>query len=167
MSAPTDGGFVTIEIRGLPLELHGRAQAHGDELMREFRLLTEQVRQEPESHVPGRLLELVQTLEAAYGGLTASQDDAVEAAMTRGDPTIDLTYELPPGVADAAGALGRLLDEADEYCREGEHLLTLATPPDCVAYRRWFLAEFDRQAHGAPPTAWSDSAFAQEVSAAG
>ena len=47
-----------------------------------------------------------------------------------------------------------MLDEADVFCREGE-LLTLATPADEVAFRRWFLNEFVRQLRGEPPRRWS------------
>jgi hypothetical protein len=47
-----------------------------------------------------------------------------------------------------------MLDDADEYCREGRHLLTLATPPDLLAYRRWYLQQFVDQARGRPATPW-------------
>ena len=51
-------------------------------------------------------------------------------------------------------ALGDLLDEADAYCAGGQHLLMLATPDDLLAYRRWYLGEFTRQAEGASPVPW-------------
>jgi hypothetical protein len=47
-----------------------------------------------------------------------------------------------------------MLDEADEFCRQGKHLLTLATPPDLRRYRQWFLGEFVAQIGGRPPTPW-------------
>ncbi|MDP8936487.1 MAG: hypothetical protein M3O23_01920, partial [Actinomycetota bacterium] len=45
---------------------------------------------------------------------------------------------MPAEVGPAAAEFNRLLDEADEFCRAGD-LLTLATPPDTAAFRRWFL----------------------------
>jgi hypothetical protein len=48
-----------------------------------------------------------------------------------------------------------LLDGADECCRAGEHLLTLAAPAPVVAYRRWLLDEIATQAAGGPATPWS------------
>ena len=51
-----------------------------------------------------------------------------------------------------------MLDEADEYCRRGDHLLTLATPPEELRFRRWFISEFVDQVNGAPPTPWPDVA---------
>ncbi len=61
---------------------------------------------------------------------------------------------MPPEVAAAARRLGDLLDEADEFCRSG-HLLTVATQPESVAFRRWYLGEFQRQIDGHPPGPWS------------
>jgi hypothetical protein len=56
----------------------------------------------------------------------------------------------------AAAHLGDILDEADDYCRSGKLLLTLATPPPLVTYRKWFLSQFTEQAAGSPPTTWAD-----------
>ena len=47
-----------------------------------------------------------------------------------------------------------MLDEADRYCRQGRHLLTLATPDDLLAYRRWYLREIAEQLAGAAPVPW-------------
>lgn len=151
----SDADLITIEIIGLPLALHARAQEHGDELNREFRLMAEQLHDDPAgAHVPRRLIELTDSLTASYGGFTERQEDLLESAIRSGEDTIDLRYQLPRHVAAAATSLAAMLDEADEFCRAGQHLLTLATPADCVAYRRWFLEEFVRQADGAAPTSW-------------
>ncbi|HET7530008.1 MAG TPA: hypothetical protein VFJ98_03510 [Mycobacteriales bacterium] len=157
MSEGSDEELVRIEIRGLPIGLHARSQAHSDELMREFRLLAEQMRQEGTSGVPRELIDLVAALQGQYSAFTEEQEDALQQAIAREDETIDLTYQLPAHVSEGVLALGVMLDRADELCREGQHLLTLATPPELVAYRQWFLDEFTRQIAGEPPTAWIDS----------
>jgi anti-anti-sigma factor len=47
-----------------------------------------------------------------------------------------------------------MLDEVDDYCRDGD-LVSLVTPPEAVAYRRWFLDEFIRQLRDdADPRPW-------------
>ena len=79
---------------------------------------------------------------------------AIHAALGRGDRTIDLRYDVPPEVADGVVRLGALLDEADEFCRSGD-LLTLATLPGNLAFRRWYLEEFARQVAGQLPCPWS------------
>src|SRR4051794_31023473 len=137
--------LVTIHIRGLPVPLHARSQAHGDELMREFRLLAEQMRQEGTEGLPIRLVELVTGLEGQYSTFTEAQEDALDQAIVSGDECIDLTYQLPAQVGEGVHALGAILEEVDQLCRDGQYLLTLATPPELVAYRQWFLDEFIRQ----------------------
>jgi hypothetical protein len=151
-----DGGqLVTVELRRLPVELQARASEHTQELQREFVLIAEGLQHaEGPSALPRRLLDLVDTLQRRYGGFTVDQEDALDKALHDGVPTLDLDFTVPPDVADAAVALGAMLDEADEYCREGKHLLTLATPPDLVAFRRWYLDQFVDQIAGRPPTPW-------------
>ena len=50
--------------------------------------------------------------------------------------------------ATASQHLGAIFDEADAYCRSGEHLLSLATPPDALRFRRWFLGQMVDQIAG-------------------
>lgn len=142
--------LVTVRILGLPLDVMQRSSEHTDELLREFAL----IREEGSEHVPARLLALVEELRGRFGSFSESARQAMLAAMERGDETIDLSYEVPPAVAAAARQLSTLLDEADDFCRAGE-LLTLATLPEGVAFRRWYLDEFQRQVDGQPPRPWS------------
>lgn len=57
----------------------------------------------------------------------------------------------------ATVSLARMLDEADEFCRSGNHLLTLATPPELLAFRRWYLGEFNAQLQGQSPLPWPEA----------
>jgi hypothetical protein len=150
--------LVTVRLLNLPLRIHVRAGEHGEELQREFVLIAEGL-QHRESHadMPRRLLALIESLQGRYGGFTAEQEDLLEEAIRAGRRSLDLTFHVPPHAAEAAVELGKMLDEADAYCREGKHLLTLATPPDLVAYRRWYLQEFVDQIAGQPPKPWRDT----------
>jgi anti-anti-sigma factor len=74
--------------------------------------------------------------------------------MNVGRPAIDLHFDVPVEAGAGATVLRELYDEADEYCRAGEHLLTLATPPEGVLYRQWFCEEFASQIAGAEPRPW-------------
>ena len=154
---PDPGGpLVTVRILGLPVKLHARATEHGEELQREFALIA-QGREDSDDRrkMPQRLLALIATLQGDYSAFTAEQEDLLDDAIRSGRSTLDLTFRVPASVSEAALALEELLDEADDYCREGKHLLTLATPPDLVAYRRWYLHEFVDQIAGAEPRPWS------------
>ena len=143
--------LVRVSILGMPLEVMQRSSEHSDELLREFAL----IREEGSDHVPARLLALIEELRSRFGSFSEGPRQAMQAALERGDETIDLHYDVPPTVAAAARQLGDLLDEADEFCRSGD-LLTLATQPDGLAFRHWYLDEFQRQVDGLPPRPWSD-----------
>jgi hypothetical protein len=151
----TDCGLVAVRLLQLPLLLHERVEAHTDGLLREFRLLQQQV-VDHDSGVPARLLELIQVLSAQYAGVGDPQAELREQALARGERVLpELVFRVPVGAATASVALGALLDEADAYCAAGQHLLMLATPPELVRYRRWYLGEFVRQVAGEPPMPWT------------
>lgn len=152
-----DSPLVSVPILRIPVPLWARTQEHIDELLREFTLIAAQLRDHRDRlGVPFRLVELVRELTADYGGLNIDRENLLADAAARGVAEIDLVYQLPPQAAEASRRLQDILDEADEYCRAGAHLLTLATPPDMTRFRRWFLDEFVNQLSGAPPTPYPE-----------
>lgn len=149
-------GLVEVRLLELPLDVWQRTQEHVDGLLREFTLIVQD--EEARAATPGRLLALIADLSAGYGQFSAEQRLEMERAVQEGRPAIDLTYRVPPGAAGAAAQLAEALDEADEYCRRGHHLLTLAAPPEALRFRRWFIGEFVDQVGGRPPTPWPEYA---------
>ena len=148
-----DAELVEVVLLELPIEVHRRASEHSDELQREFALL--QASSDAGSDVPARLLALMDELHTRYQGFTAGTQQALLDAMDRGDESIDLVYRMPRDAREATIHLGHLLDAADAYCRAGD-LLTLAAPPETLAYRQWFLGEFVRQIDGQAPLPWPE-----------
>ena len=149
-------GLVVLRIVGLPVPVHLRASEHGDELMREFALIAAgSADGAGNTGVPARLTALVDELRGRFAGFTLQPETELAEAAALGADSIDLEYRLPPEAIQAAADLGAMLDEADDFCRRGD-LLTLATPPEPLAYRRWFLGEFARQVAGEAPVAWAD-----------
>jgi len=101
--------------------------------------------------------KLAQVLDPAWyadGRGTREAEAARDAALERGDAEIDLAFRVPPDVGPDTRRFGDLLDEVDRYCAEGEHLLSLVTPPGPLRFRRWYLGEFLRQVDGGPPQRW-------------
>lgn len=163
MTANGDGAArVEVRLLAVPVQLHVSTSMHMDALQREFDVLESS---EAEPAVPRRLLDLIAELRDRYGTLASPSGDVIELAAQRGEEAIDLTFEAPPDIAEALEELDRLLDEVDDYCRSGEHLLTLAAAPEVNAYRRWFLGQFISQVGGAAPVPWgsSDEAHAAAV----
>jgi hypothetical protein len=151
-TASTD--LVEVRVLELPVPLWAKSQEHFQDLMREFALIAGNSGASLHP-VPARLLELVETLTAEYAGVSEAQEAELAAAAEAGTASLDLVFWAPPQAGPAAEDLGRVLEEADEFCRAGEHLLTLATPPDCVAYRQWYIAQFVDQLAGGDPVPWS------------
>lgn len=141
-----------VHLLRVPVPLWARAQAHTDELLREFALMA--VDPDAAGSLPARLVDLVAALNHSYGGASSEQEAQLYAAAHTGLPEIDLTYVVPEQAAAASRSLADLLDEADEFCLAGRHLLTLATPPDVIRFRLWYLGEFGRQIAGLPPVSW-------------
>lgn len=148
---------VPVVLVRIPVAVWARTQEHTDELLREFTLVAAQLRERPGAQdVPVRLVELVEQMTQRYGGLNIDQENRLADAAAAGVPELDLTYWVPPDAIEVVKALGDILDEADAYCLEGAHLLTLATPPDLIRFRHWFLDEFTNQLRGAGPSLYAD-----------
>jgi hypothetical protein len=126
--------------------------------MREFALMSvPSDESERQRHVPTRLAQLIDTLTADFEGVATEQEEQLFAAAAADVDVIEeLVYTLPRAAVPASKALGDLLDEADEFCRQGRHLLTLAADEELVRFRRWYLSQFIDQADGKPPVAWPD-----------
>jgi hypothetical protein len=146
--------LVEVRLLRLPVAVWNRSQEHADELIREFTLIAASPRVDHSHDVPARLTDLIEQLTSQYAGFTGEQEVALAAAAAAGVEEIELTFRVPATAADAADRVGAMLDAADDYCRAGQHLLTLATPPEALAFRQWYLGEFSRQVAGQPPTTW-------------
>ena len=157
LPSPDFDDLADVHLLQLPVDVWARTQEHTDELLRGFALIAA----DPESAgaVPARLTQLVEQLNQVYGGVGSDQENQLFAAAEAGEPVIDdLAFTLPTAAADACVSLDGLLDEADAFCRAGEHLLTLATPPELVRFRRWYLDQFVTQIGGAAPVPWPEYA---------
>ena len=154
MTAHADG-LTAVRLLRFPVDVWARSNEHWEGLRREFALIA----LHRDSDVPRRLLELVEALVGEYQETVADAARLRDEAHLRGDKEVpELVYHLPRQAGAAAViSLARMLDEADEFCRQGEHLLTLATPPEALAFRRWYLGEFTAQLQGLPPLPWPEA----------
>ena len=143
-----------VRLLDFPLEVHQRTSEAFEGLRREFVLIA---LGGPDAHdVPSRLLRLVETLTTEFAGVDERADRERDDAIERGESVLDeLVYRVPTALAPACQSLSEMLDEADEFCRKGDLLLSLASSPESVAFRRWILGEFVAQINGRPPLPWS------------
>ena len=151
---PGDGGdLVEVRLLGTPLELLVRAREHHDDLMREFRVLALAGRA-GDREAPVRLIELTEILGRRYGVAGSRRDQEVDEALSRGEATMDLVYEVPPAVSEAALAMDALMTEADAFCADAQ-LLTLERDPLLKRFAAWYLDQFVVQCAGGPAVAWA------------
>jgi anti-anti-sigma factor len=146
--------MVQIRLRQVPVDLWTRARAHQEAIRREFDLMRAS---EPAGSVPHRLLDLVEDFDARFGNFGDPWRDELSAAAARGDELTDLTLEVPRPLAAAARELAAMLSQVDEFCRDGDHLMTPATPPELVSFREWLVNELTRQIDsGEEPLPWPE-----------
>ncbi len=148
-----------VRMLQLPVQVWAASKEHHDELLREFALMTAGLedRDGEAPPVPVRLLKLLEELTASFGGSSDEQEARLFAASAQGNEVIDvLEFALPEAAGPACVQLEQMLDEADEYCRAGHHLLTLATPDELRLFRSWYLGQVREQLGGAPPEPWPD-----------
>ena len=148
-----------VHLLQLPVQVWAASQEHHDELLREFALMTagREERDDEAPPVPVRLLRLVEELTANFAGSSDAQRERLFVAAARGDEVMDvLEFALPAAAGPACAQLEQMLDEADEYCRAGRHLLTLSTPEEIRTFRSWYLGEIREQLAGAPAEPWPD-----------
>ena len=143
--------LVDVALLNMPLQLFARETVRHRELMREMALIAFGDEGE-QHHVPAALTRLAIELEE-YRGVGAATDAVRDAAIARGETTMDLLYRLPPAVGPACRRLNELLDAAEEYCRS-ENLLTLAASDMGLHLRRWYLGEIASQIDGVTPQRW-------------
>jgi hypothetical protein len=145
-------GLYEVHLLNVPLRILAASREQHDEVMREFAMVALDENFDS-SHTPTRFIELIDILGRRYGAASARPDAEVDAALDRGDATIDLVYHVPEHVAEAAQQLDALMTEADEFCRQ-QHMLTLARTQLHIDFARWYLDEFTRQINGESPRPW-------------
>lgn len=149
---PPGTELARVLLVALPLRVYFAAREHNDALLREFRFLT--TGQRPGT-VPRRLLDLAAETRRHFADQGTAVRAQVEAAVARGEPTVDLALQVPRLSWDVLTNLSRLLDEADEFCSSGD-LLSLSSPPIVRTFRAWYVRQVLDQLEGAGASPWSE-----------
>jgi hypothetical protein len=153
-SRPEPSSLVEVRLIAFPMRAFQEAREHNEGLTREFKLIS--LGDPHRSDVPHRLVQLAEDLDRRFGSFGAGAESELALAEAEGLEQLDLAFHVPAEVAEASAEFNALLDEADRYCSAGQHLLTLVSPPEALAFRRWFLDEFVRQIGGQAPIPWPE-----------
>ncbi len=145
--APEPARLLPVRLLGLPVAPFATFREWYAEVRRELRLLA---LAHPETYpVATELAALALQVEAERA--RARGVAALDEAIASGAEVVDLEYHVPPTTPVTMRRLSDVLDRVDLFCRE-HLLLTLTEVPRTIAVRRWYFAEFSRQADGLAPT---------------
>jgi anti-sigma regulatory factor (Ser/Thr protein kinase) len=129
-------------------ELLLAAKSHVDNLIREFALVASGATSGESSAIPPRLAELIGRVTTRFAEARRTiRQQAIEAAAA-GQRSTRLELFLPASAADAGEEYLAALDQADEYARAAR-LLTLESPPQHWAFRRWYVSSLVDQLRAA------------------
>ena len=106
-------------LRNFPLRVWHRQQAYTNDLLREFQLLTSggSARRPEALDVPVKLLAVADEFVTKYGSYSTRIAEDREAALRRGEVTMDSTVPLPAETPALVQSVRALLVEVDDYCR--------------------------------------------------
>ena len=146
-----------IKLGRVPTDLLIAAKTHVDNVLREFTLATRGAASGLTADIPPNLASLIERVTGNFAEARNAIKVQASAAQAAGDAHTELVLGLPLSAADTGREYLAALDEVDKYARAAR-LLTLETPPQHRAFRRWYVAEltkqvdaYRRQEHPAPP----------------
>lgn len=144
-----------VRFLGVPVATYLALQEHNDALHRELELVAIGQDIIPAAD-PGRRSRLRalarELLGPQFRDVRDSYRETVAAASARGQTTVDLETRAPAEAVAVARTYVALLDEIDDYCREGV-LLTMPPDPRVTELRHWFVEQSAAQLlHGRPAT---------------
>jgi hypothetical protein len=130
-----------VRLPDVPVRVFLESQDHQHELIRELQLIgIGGSLDEGAVHVSRRLAHLISGVLSDYEAVRSATRDQALAALDRGEHVVTLRVPVHPGIADALRSWLRLLEEADDLCRQGE-LLLLAPSPEVRRLRRWYVEQ--------------------------
>jgi GAF domain-containing protein len=128
----------TVSLGDVPTDLLLAAKAHVDNLVREFTLAASGAESGSTMALPAHLTSLIETVVHRFADARHAIKVQALAAAEAGAARTHLSLTLPVSAARAGDAYLAALDEADTYARAAR-LLTLETPPQHRAFRRWYV----------------------------
>ncbi|MDQ1723403.1 MAG: hypothetical protein QOG52_431, partial [Frankiaceae bacterium] len=137
---PTDPGhrLFRISLGDVPTDLLLNAKAHVDSVIRELVLSANGAASGLTAALPAHLADLIHSVVTEFSDARQAIKRQALAAAERGDARTTLELSLPLEAADAGERYLKALSEADSYAR-ASRLLTLASPAQHQAFRRWYV----------------------------
>lgn len=136
---------VDVILLDVPVSLWTRSREHLSRMLREL----------PTAGTgASRVTELQRRLRDEYPTIAETSDTELRSAAVRRAESVDVAYPVPRRGRPEVETYLAALDELDE-CARNAGRDDLVTPPELVAFRRWYFGEIGRQIDGGFPTPWT------------
>jgi hypothetical protein len=145
-TAMSAGGH-KVHLIGVPVRLLVESARQLADLQREIQVVG------LDHNGPKELVALARTsreITARIGNLRQADADVAEAALARGESTIDFDVEVAEDAVDDFDRLGSLIRRVGDTLVL-RHLLTMPASEEVTAYRRWYRDEIASQLQGQAP----------------
>lgn len=149
---PTVSGLRPARLLAVPVRLAAESEANLEDVERELLMLSPSSGTAGTSGVPTDLAQRVRSLLHAAVDLRNRTRDAAQRASRDGDRLTDIDLALAPGAAATLWQLFGALEQIAAFSRIGK-MLALAPRDEVVSFRRWLVAEVERQLRGEVPVA--------------
>ncbi|WP_225438782.1 GAF domain-containing protein, partial [Candidatus Frankia nodulisporulans] len=150
--APSSSPGHVVRLGDVPTDLLLAAKNHVDGLVREFTLAASGAASGASVAVPERLAELLTIVTTRFAGPRMAIKRQALGAAAAGHPRTPLELVLPSSAAADAEQYLAALEEIEGYARAAR-LLTVESPPQHVAFRRWYIGSLVAQLRAAEHTA--------------
>ena len=141
-------GLVDVSLGDVPTDLLVQAKEHLDNLVRELELAEFGASSGLTQAIPGDMVDLIGTVLGEFADVRRSIKEQASRALADEQPRTSLTLRVPVSTADAGEAYLEALERADKFAH-ASRLLTLATPPQHRAFRRWYVHSLVQQLRAA------------------
>ncbi len=128
----------SVTLGDVPTDLLLAAKCHIDSLLREFALATGGAASGASAALPPRLADLLDVVTTRFAAPREAIKRQALAAAAAGAARTRLNLSLPLSAADAGEEYLAALEEIEGYTRAAR-LLTVESPPQHVAFRRWYV----------------------------
>ena len=130
--------LVDVDLGDVPTDLLAAAKEHVDNLVRELELAQLGASSGVARAIPPDMIELIDTVLGQFSQVRRAVKELALQAIAAGQERTRLCLSVPVGIADVAQSYLMALEQADSFAR-AVRLITLATPPQHRAFRRWYV----------------------------
>lgn len=129
----------SMRLVDVPARVFLESQNHQHDVIRELALIDIRTRYHHDDNVvPQRVAHLISEILQEYSDVRSTTRQQALQAIEAGRSAVTIEVPVRPGIVEALEKWLRLVEEADDVCRDGT-FLTLPASDEVRALRRWYV----------------------------